>query len=76
MLDYLKTIFTPLPGTILGMGTIPGCTGLDNDLWLLPGEKIEITFDKLGILRQNTPLSLDKLEHSRWQDRAELSRYY
>jgi len=29
-------------------------------LWLLPGEKIEIIFDKLGILRQNTPLSLDK----------------
>lgn len=76
MLDYLKTILSPLPGTVIGMGTIPDCTGLDNDLWLLPGEKIEMTFDRLGILRQNTPLSLTKLQPSRWSNREELKRYY
>jgi 2-keto-4-pentenoate hydratase/2-oxohepta-3-ene-1,7-dioic acid hydratase in catechol pathway len=75
-LDYLKTVFTPLPGTVIGMGTIPDCTGLDNDLWINPGEKIEIIFDKLGILRQNTPEVLGKIEPSRWGNREELRRFY
>jgi 2-keto-4-pentenoate hydratase/2-oxohepta-3-ene-1,7-dioic acid hydratase in catechol pathway len=75
-LEYLKTIFTPLPGTVIGMGTIPDCTGLDNDLWIKPGEKIEITFDKLGTLRQNTPEYLGKIEPSRWGNREELRKFY
>ena len=75
-LEYLKTIFTPLPGTVIGLGTIPDCMGLDNDLWIKPGEKIEIIFDKLGILRQNTPEVLGKIETSRWGNRKELSKFY
>lgn len=75
-LEYLKTIFTPLPGTVIGLGTIPDCTGLDNDLWIKPGEKIEITFDKLGTLRQNTPEDLGKIEPSRWGNREELQKFY
>jgi 2-keto-4-pentenoate hydratase/2-oxohepta-3-ene-1,7-dioic acid hydratase in catechol pathway len=75
-LEYLKTIFTPLPGSVIGLGTIPDCTGLDNDLWINPGEKIEITFDKLGILRQMTPDVLEKIEPSRWGNRVELKRFY
>jgi len=75
-LEYLMTVFTPLPGTVVGMGTIPGCTGLDNDLWINPGEKIEITFDKLGILRQKTPEKVDNLEPSRWGNRKEKSLFY
>jgi hypothetical protein len=75
-LEYLKTIFTPLPGTVIGLGTIPDCTGLDNDLWIKPGEKIEITFDKLGTLRQNTPENPGKIEPSRWRNREELSKFY
>ena len=75
-LEYLKTIFTPLPGTVIGMGTIPDCTGLDNDLWIKPGEKIEITFDKLGTLRQNTPENPGKIEPSHWGNREELSKFY
>ena len=75
-LEYLKTIFTPLPGTVIGLGTIPDCTGLDNDLWINPGEKIEITFDKLGTLRQNMPENPGKIEPSRWGNREELSKFY
>ena len=75
-IEYLKTVFTPLPGTIIGLGTIPDCTGLDNDLWINPGEKIEIIFDKLGILRQNTPEVLGKMEPSRWGNRKEKSFTY
>jgi 2-keto-4-pentenoate hydratase/2-oxohepta-3-ene-1,7-dioic acid hydratase in catechol pathway len=76
VLEYLKTIFTPLPGTVIGMGTIPDCTGLDNDLWIKPGENIEITFDKLGTLRQKTPKDLGKIEPSRWANREELREFY
>lgn len=75
-LDYLKTVFNPLPGTVIGLGTIPDCTGLDHDLWINPGEKIEIFFDKLGILRQNMPDILGKMEKSRWGNRKELNQFY
>jgi 2-keto-4-pentenoate hydratase/2-oxohepta-3-ene-1,7-dioic acid hydratase in catechol pathway len=75
-LEYLKTVFEPLPGTVVGLGTIPGCTGLDNDLWINPGEKIEIMFDKLGILRQNTPPKVENLDKSRWENRKESSMHY
>lgn len=75
-LDYMKTVFEPLPGMVIGLGTIPGCTGLDNDLWLNPGDKIEIMFDKLGILRQNIPDVLGKIEPSRWGNREELQDFY
>jgi len=74
--EYLKTIFTPLPGTVIGLGTIPDCTGLDNDLLINPSEKIEITFDKLGTLRQNTPEIVTNLEPSRWGNRKEKSMIY
>jgi 2-keto-4-pentenoate hydratase/2-oxohepta-3-ene-1,7-dioic acid hydratase in catechol pathway len=46
--DFLSGVFTPSPGTIIGMGTIPGCTGMDNNQWLLPGETVRISFDALG----------------------------
>lgn len=75
-LDHLKTVFTPLPGTVIGLGTIPDCTGLDNDLWINPGEKIEIIFEKLGILRQKAPDVLGKIEPSRWGNREELRKFY
>ena len=38
--EYYETISPLQPGTVIGMGTIPDCTGLDNDLWLLPGEAV------------------------------------
>jgi 2-keto-4-pentenoate hydratase/2-oxohepta-3-ene-1,7-dioic acid hydratase in catechol pathway len=74
--EFLKTVFTPLPGTVIGLGTIPDCTGLDNDLWINPGERIEIIFDKLGILRQNIPENLGKIEPSPWGSREELRKFY
>ncbi len=73
---FLRTVFTPLPGTVIGLGTIPDCTGLDNDLWINPGERIEIIFDKLGILRQNIPENLGKIEPSPWGIREELRKFY
>jgi 2-keto-4-pentenoate hydratase/2-oxohepta-3-ene-1,7-dioic acid hydratase in catechol pathway len=69
---HVRSIFTPLPGTIIGMGTIPDCTGLDNDEWLCPGDMIQITFTGLGTLRQQIPTAPVDLEPSRWKTRPEL----
>jgi len=76
VIDYLSTIFTPPPGTIIGMGTIPGCCGLDNNQWLLPGDQVEISIKGLGTLKQFVPKELPSLESSRWQNREELGEFY
>jgi 2-keto-4-pentenoate hydratase/2-oxohepta-3-ene-1,7-dioic acid hydratase in catechol pathway len=75
VIDFCETIFPLHPGTVLGFGTIPGCTGLDNDQWILPGEKIRMTFGGLGALHQRVPDRLPNLEKSRWEDRPELKRF-
>jgi 2-keto-4-pentenoate hydratase/2-oxohepta-3-ene-1,7-dioic acid hydratase in catechol pathway len=75
VIDFCETIFPLIPGTVLGFGTIPGCTGLDNDQWILPGEMIKMGFDGLGTLHQRVPDRLPKLEKSRWEDRPELKRF-
>jgi hypothetical protein len=68
---FLRTVYPNVPGIVVGMGTIPGCTGLDNDLWIRPGESIEITIEGLGTLRQRVPAQLPKLEPSRWKARTD-----
>jgi 2-keto-4-pentenoate hydratase/2-oxohepta-3-ene-1,7-dioic acid hydratase in catechol pathway len=73
---FLHTVFTPPPGTVIGLGTVPGCTGMDNDQWLYPGDRVEITFDALGTLRQPIPTRLPRLERSRWKNRPELAEFY
>jgi len=72
---YLETVFDLQPGMVVGMGTIPDCTGLDNDLWLLPGDTVRITFEKLGTLHQKVPSRIPELEPSRWASRAGLKKY-
>ncbi len=76
VVSYLRTVFTPAPGTVIGMGTIPGCTGLDNDEWLLPGDPVEIEFDVLGTLRQRISARVGPLEPSPWGEREELREWY
>jgi 2-keto-4-pentenoate hydratase/2-oxohepta-3-ene-1,7-dioic acid hydratase in catechol pathway len=76
VVEFMNSVFTTLPGTVIGMGTIPDCAGMDNDLWILPGEKITITFDSLGTLVQNISEEIGPLEKSRWKKRGELEKYY
>jgi 2-keto-4-pentenoate hydratase/2-oxohepta-3-ene-1,7-dioic acid hydratase in catechol pathway len=76
VIDYLSTIFTPPPGAIIGMGTVPGCCGLDNNQWLLPGDQVEISIKGLGTLKQFVPKKLTSLESSRWKNREELGAFY
>lgn len=55
-------------GTVIGMGTIPGCCGLDRDEWLDPGETFTIRFDGMGELQQSlgTPVTMPQ---TRWPPR-------
>ncbi|MBN2036423.1 MAG: fumarylacetoacetate hydrolase family protein [Chitinispirillaceae bacterium] len=75
VLDYLYSVFAPSPGTIIGMGTIPDCTGMDNNRWLLPGETVRIRFDALGELKQKVLPPAGKLLPSRWKRRPELDTF-
>lgn len=68
----LENVFALLPGTVIGMGTIPDCCGLDNDQWLRPGEKICIEFEKIGKLEQTISIP-ERLEPSRWGRRIDIN---
>lgn len=72
VIEYLQTIHPLVPGSVIGLGTIPGCCGLDNNLWVKPGEEITITFKGLGTLKQYIPSTISIKEESRWAERAEL----
>jgi len=72
VIDYLQDICPLEPGTVIGLGTIPFCCGLDNNLWINPGETITIKFEELGELVQSTPASPAINQKSRWTEREEL----
>jgi 2-keto-4-pentenoate hydratase/2-oxohepta-3-ene-1,7-dioic acid hydratase in catechol pathway len=38
------------PGSVMGFGTIPDCTGCDHDDFIDPGAEIQITIERLGTL--------------------------
>ncbi|OQW92668.1 MAG: hypothetical protein BWK79_14170 [Beggiatoa sp. IS2] len=73
VIKYL-TQFRSLPaGTMIGMGTIPNCCCLDK--WLLPGEMIEISFEKLGTLKNSIPVEIEIIGRTRWKPRPELKQF-
>jgi 2-keto-4-pentenoate hydratase/2-oxohepta-3-ene-1,7-dioic acid hydratase in catechol pathway/sugar lactone lactonase YvrE len=37
-------------GTVIGLGTIPGCSGIETGLWLSPGDVVELSAGPLGRL--------------------------
>lgn len=72
VLTYLESIFTPASGTIIGLGTIPGCCGLERNCWVKPGESIQIAFEGLGTLTQHVPEHISLPSKGRWAHRADL----
>jgi len=72
VMEEVLKIFTPLPGTIIGMGTIPDCCAIETEQWLLPSDRIQITFDKLGTLTQLVSEHVKITEPSRWEKRRDL----
>ncbi len=64
------------PGSVMGFGTIPDCTGLDNDDFIDPGAEIEIRMERLGSLRCRFAEPRHKLLPSRWPVREPLRKYH
>jgi 2-keto-4-pentenoate hydratase/2-oxohepta-3-ene-1,7-dioic acid hydratase in catechol pathway len=64
------------PGSVMGFGTIPDCTGCDHDDFIDPGAEIQITFERLGTLRCRFAEPTGKLLPSRWPVREPLQKYY
>ena len=73
---WLRVISAIRPGTVVGMGTIPDCTGLDHDDFVDPGAEIEIRFDRLGTLRCRFAEPARQLLPSRWPLRPALQKFH
>jgi 2-keto-4-pentenoate hydratase/2-oxohepta-3-ene-1,7-dioic acid hydratase in catechol pathway len=63
-------------GSVMGFGTIPDCTGLDNDNFIDPGAEIQITIERLGTLHCRFAEPTGKLLPSRWPVREPLQKYH
>jgi len=73
---WLGFISSIKPGTVIGFGTIPDCTGLDHDDFVDPGAEIEIRFERLGTLRCRFAEPAGKLLPSRWPLRPALKKFH
>lgn len=73
---WLGFISSIRPGTVVGMGTIPDCTGLDHDDFIDPGAEIEIRFERLGSLRCRFAEPAHRLLPSRWPLRPALQKFH
>lgn len=69
---FLRTVYPPVAGIVVGLGTIPDTTSLDHDSWIRPGEQVAITIDGLGTLRQRLPSHPRVTSPSRWRPRADV----
>jgi 2-keto-4-pentenoate hydratase/2-oxohepta-3-ene-1,7-dioic acid hydratase in catechol pathway len=76
VIRWLEMICPLAPGSVMGMGTIPDCTGLDNDDFLDPGAEIAISFARLGTLRCRLAEPEGRLLPSRWPLRPVMERYH
>jgi len=63
------------PGSVMGFGTIPDCTGCDHDNFIDPDTQIEISFERLGTLHCRFEPPQGKLLPTRWPIREPLKKY-
>ena len=73
---WLGFMAPPKPGSVMGFGTIPDCTGLDHDDFIDPGAEIQIAFERLGTLRCRFGEPTGTLLPSRWPVRESLQKYH
>lgn len=73
---WLKFIAPLKPGSVLGLGTIPDCTGLDHDDFIDPGADIAISIECLGTLHCSFAEPVQKLLPSRWPLRPALEKFH
>ncbi len=73
---WLGLVAQLAPGTVMGFGTIPDCTGCDHDDFIDPPAEIQITFEKLGTLHCRFAEPAGKLMPSRWPVRESIKKYH
>jgi len=73
---WLGSIAPLKPGSVMGFGTIPDCTGCDHDDFIDPGAEIQVTFERLGTLHCRFAEPTGKLLPSRWPLREPLQKYH
>lgn len=73
---WLNFIAPLKPGSVVGFGTIPDCTGCDHDDFIDPDAEIQITFERLGTLHCRFAAPKVKLLPSRWPVRESLAKYH
>jgi 2-keto-4-pentenoate hydratase/2-oxohepta-3-ene-1,7-dioic acid hydratase in catechol pathway len=73
---WLRFIGPLKPGSVMGFGTIPDCTGCDHDDFIDPAAEIQITIERLGTLRCRFAEPTGKLLPSRWPVREPLQKYH
>jgi 2-keto-4-pentenoate hydratase/2-oxohepta-3-ene-1,7-dioic acid hydratase in catechol pathway/glyoxylase-like metal-dependent hydrolase (beta-lactamase superfamily II) len=71
---WLGMIAAIRPGSVMGFGTIPDCTGLDHDDFIDPGADIEISVERLGTLRCRFAEPAGRLLPSRWHVRPQMRK--
>jgi len=73
---WLRFIAPLKPGSAMGFGTIPDCTGCDHDDFIDPGADITISMERLGTLRCRFAEPAQKLLPSRWPLRPALQKFH
>lgn len=73
---WLNFIAPLKPGSVMGFGTIPDCTGCDHDDFIDPPAEIEISIERLGTLHCRFAEPTGKLLPSRWPVREPLRKYH
>jgi hypothetical protein len=56
--DYVKHVALGeglYPGEVLGLGTVPGCCGLEIGEWLKPGDEVTVACEGLGTVTNTIP---------------------
>eukprot|EP00761_Pharyngomonas_kirbyi_P001407 gb/GECH01001411.1/.p1 GENE.gb/GECH01001411.1/~~gb/GECH01001411.1/.p1 ORF type:complete len:406 (+),score=70.04 gb/GECH01001411.1/:1-1218(+) len=53
MLNYANLGETLYPGDVLGLGTVPGCSGMESDIWVKPGDKVKLEIPELDLTLSN-----------------------
>lgn len=51
MVAYASLGERVLPGEVMATGTLPGCSGMEADHWLSPGDEVVLEIDGVGSLR-------------------------
>jgi 2-keto-4-pentenoate hydratase/2-oxohepta-3-ene-1,7-dioic acid hydratase in catechol pathway len=73
---WLNFIAPLKPGSVMGFGTIPDCTGCDHDQFIDPGSEIEISIERLGTIHCKFAEPVGTLLPSRWPVRDALKKYH